>query len=120
MGTLNKSFLYGTAVASITWCISLYLYWLLIRNSESDTVESTILPKQSYVVQHSINDLSQHAEKSHLNDQSKQQYLDKVQRYKKEQKFKKISRKLIEELQPIEPVVDGKSLWCLRVDFYYL
>lgn len=109
MGTLNKSFLCGTAVASITWCISLYLYWLLVHNSESDISESTILPKQSHFASNSLNDLSGHVDKYLDKEQSKQQYLDKVQRYKKEQKFKKISRKLIEELQPIERVVDG---WC--------
>lgn len=108
MGTLNKSFLLGTGVASITWCISLYLYWILVHNSEEDLDASTIIPKQSYFPSNNINDLSPHIEKSIDKGNSKQQYLDKARRYKKEQKLKKISRKLINELQPIEPIGDGK------------
>lgn len=109
MGTLNKSFLCGTAVASITWFISLYLYWILVHNSDDALDASTILPKRSNFPSNSVNDLSSHVEKSfdEENIESKKQYLDKVQRYKKEQKFKKISRKLIDELQPIAPVIDG-------------
>lgn len=29
MGSINKSFLYGIGFASITWAVSLYLYWQL-------------------------------------------------------------------------------------------
>lgn len=105
MGALNKSFLLGTAVASITWCISLYLYWILVHNTDTDIDASTMVPRHSPY--NSINDLSPHIEKSFGKDISKQHYLDKVQRYKKEQKLKKISRKLIDELQPIVPVANG-------------
>ncbi|XP_037035328.1 polypeptide N-acetylgalactosaminyltransferase 35A [Bradysia coprophila] len=108
MGALNKSFLWGTGVASITWCISLYLYWLLVHNSEDELDASTIIPKQSYFPSNHVNDLSPHIEKAIDKENSKQQYLDKAKRYKKEQKLKKISRKLINELQPIEPVGDDE------------
>lgn len=107
MGALNKSFLLGTAVASITWCISLYLYWILVHNTDDDIDASTMLPKHSYFPSNPINDLSPHIEKTFVKENSKSQYLDKVQRYRKEQKYKKISRKLIDELQPIVPVVNG-------------
>lgn len=109
MGTLNKSFLLGTAVASVTWCISLYLYWILVHNAEDVIDASTMLPKHSYFPSNAINDFNSHAEKRLANENSKQQYLDKVQRYKKEKKLKKFSRKLIEELQPMVPVVNGKK-----------
>lgn len=111
MGALNKSFLLGTAVASITWCISLYLYWILVHNSDNIDA-STMIPKHSYFPSHSINDLGSHVGKSFAKDANgngKQQYLDKVQRYKKEQKLKKFSRKLIDELQPAQSVVNGKN-----------
>lgn len=35
MVSINKSFLYGIFFASITWTISLYLYWQLNRNELS-------------------------------------------------------------------------------------
>lgn len=108
MGTLNKSFLLGTAVASVTWCISLYLYWILVQNSDGDIDASTILPKHSSFQSNSANDLGQHVGKSLISENSKHQYFDKVERYKKEKKLKKFSRKLIDELQPIVPVVSGK------------
>lgn len=108
MGALNKSFLLGTAVASVTWCISLYLYWILVHNAENDIDSSTMIPKQSHRPFNSINDLSPHNEKLSAKDISKMQYLDKVKRYKKEQKLKKFSRKLIDELQPIASVGNGR------------
>lgn len=108
MGALNKSFLLGTGVASITWCISLYLYWVLVHNSDEDVGAPTMIPKQSYFPSNNINDLSPHIEKSIDKANSKQQYLDKAKRYKKEQKMKKISRKLINELQPVVQVSDGE------------
>lgn len=108
MGALNKSFLYGTAVASVTWCISLYLYWILVHNTDSDISLSTILPKQQLPNEIRLpNALSYNVGKDLDKVKSKEQYLDKIQRYKKEQKFKKISRKLIDELQPIVPVING-------------
>lgn len=38
MRTMNKSFIFGIIVASITWSISIYLYWNLIHNNVSNNV----------------------------------------------------------------------------------
>lgn len=98
-----KSLLLGTAVV-YTLCFTLFLYWMLVHNSDDDVDASTIFPKHLNFQSNSINDLDPHADKSLAKENSKQQYLEKVQRYKKEQKLNKISRKLIKELQPIVPV----------------
>lgn len=34
MVTINKSFVYGTCFASLTWLISLYLYWQLTKSDD--------------------------------------------------------------------------------------
>lgn len=102
-----KSLLLGSAVV-YTLCFTLFLYWMLVHNSDDDIDASTIFPKHLNVHSNSINELDPHAEKSLAKENSKQLYHDKVQRYKKEQKLKKISRKLIDELQPIVPDVNGK------------
>lgn len=101
-----KTLLLGSLVV-YTLCFTFYLYWKLVHNSV-DTVVSTIVPKHLNFPPHSINDVGWHGEKHSFKDNGKQQYLDKLQRYKKEQKWKKISRKLIDELQPIESLVNGK------------
>lgn len=105
-----KSFLLGTAVV-YTLCFTLFLYWMLVHNSDDDVGASTIFPKHLNLQSNSINDLDPHADKSLDKENSKQKYLDKVQRYKKEQKLKKISRKLIDELQPIVPGGNGKLVF---------
>lgn len=42
MVSINKSFLYGIFFASMTWTISLYLYWQLNKNEHS--VSATTSP----------------------------------------------------------------------------
>lgn len=122
---MNRSFLYGIVVASSTWCFSLYLYWLLVQQHPSDTLSSTInsLPQplkdehfrsQQQIelgskIEHyrnSVNDYDKPSrkinwsDKTHINDKSF--ILDKLQKLKKEKKFRKISQKLIDELKPVE------------------
>ncbi|XP_018320488.1 polypeptide N-acetylgalactosaminyltransferase 35A isoform X2 [Agrilus planipennis] len=41
MVSLNKSFFYGICFASVTWLISLYLYWQL---NKSSNIETTVFP----------------------------------------------------------------------------
>ncbi|XP_073952541.1 polypeptide N-acetylgalactosaminyltransferase 35A isoform X2 [Choristoneura fumiferana] len=46
MGKINNSFLWGIIIASATWSISLYLYWLL--NMSGDATLSTVEKKPHY------------------------------------------------------------------------
>ncbi|XP_058822924.1 polypeptide N-acetylgalactosaminyltransferase 35A-like [Topomyia yanbarensis] len=123
---VSKSFLWGVLAASLTWSISLYLYWNL--NSSSDAVASAPaslasatssgrknddkqLPVVGPVEQEQSkkqwqnghqNQLDNLAGKS-LNEKSFSFFKDKLGRYKSDQEHKKISHKLFDELQPIFP-----------------
>lgn len=101
---MNRSFICGMIIASLTWSISLYLYWILLHNSDTEKLSVTIVaPVQSKRL--SNNNFIDSNDGKHL--ANNQFYLDKVQRYKKEQKFRKISQKLIDELQPIKSINNG-------------
>lgn len=93
MRTMGKSFIFGIVVASITWSISLYLYWTLLHNN--DVVSKG---EGSISVNSLDNDIRKNYDKS--KHSSKNMYMDKVERYKKEKKYRKISRTLADELQP--------------------
>lgn len=109
---MNRSFLYGILVASSTWCFSLYLYWLLIRQqqdsnpyslSDNDGDKSRALAKYQNI---NINTLNG----NHYRKPDKSFFEDKLLRYKKEKKFRKISQKLIDEIKPVEQSIkDGKQ-----------
>lgn len=43
MVSINKSFLYGIFFASITWTVSLYLYWQLNRKDYYNTTVSPLV-----------------------------------------------------------------------------
>lgn len=91
---MNRSFLCGIFVASTTWCVSLYLYWILVQNS-NDTI-ATSLPKVLSNTQRNALQLVE-------SDEQKQYLYNK---FDKEKKYRKISQKLLNELQPVPIKVD--------------
>lgn len=109
---MNRSFLCGIIVASTTWCFSLYLYWLLTQNSFNDIGNSFAKWSPSPVSKefgNQIPDKGKHKafHQNELSDDEKQQKAEEqksylYKKYKKEQKFKKISQKLIDDLKPVE------------------
>lgn len=116
---MNRSFVYGIIVASTTWCFSLYLYWLLTKNP-TETLPSGIQWSPNHenspdivVLQHkNIQNGPNHLGSDKIQEQK--DFLFK--KFKKDQKFRKISQRLQNELKPIE--VDGGDGKHLR--FYFL
>lgn len=109
MKTMGKSFIFGIVVASITWSISLYLYWTLVHNNDVISASEHGGVFVSEEIQSSkgegsisLNSLNNDSKKYHdkLKHSNKNMYLDKVERYRKEKKYRKISQKLADELQP--------------------
>ncbi|XP_058451722.1 polypeptide N-acetylgalactosaminyltransferase 35A [Malaya genurostris] len=122
----SKSFLWGVLAASLTWSISLYLYWNLNSGSVGISSEPVSLvssngfdgksnDKQLPVVGPVEQDqpkklLWQNGHQNQLdfgeksgNEKGFSFFKDKLVRYKKEQEHRKISHKLFDELQPIFP-----------------
>lgn len=97
---MNRSFLYGIIVASSTWCFSLYLYWLLVQQQNSSQLTNNNEGERSEAVAKfqniNVNMLNGNQERE------KSFFQDKLARYKKEQKFRKISQKLINEIKPVQ------------------
>ena len=114
MGTLNKSFVCGILVASTTWIISLYLYWNLMYNSDNINIRSMGPTDQHKMQQYNSNNANLN---NHISDErskmghSKDLYEEKVRRYKKERKFRKVSQKLIDELRPTI-IFSGNQVIC--------
>lgn len=81
MGKMNRSFLFGAIVASLTWGISLYLYWIIVNRQDKST---------SLFNLKSIND-----DEHRLNNEN---------RSKKEKIY---SQKLIDEMKPIMAISSG-------------
>lgn len=119
---MNRSFVYGIVVASTTWCVSLYLYWVLVHStSDMQSAPLTV----SNVMVSSIDDPKHNRNQvlANLNqlpgpDDEKRANVDKqksylYQRYKKEKKFRKISQRLVDELQPVQ-IDAGKGESCAR------
>lgn len=109
---MNRSFVYGIIVASTTWCVSLYLYWVLVHSTSEMQSSSMIV---SNIMVPTVTESNLHKRSkgmANLNqlsgpDDEKRTYADKnksylYQKYKKEKKFRKISRRLIDELQPVQ------------------
>lgn len=109
MRTMNKSFIFGIVAASITWSISLYLYWTLLHNVNSGAADDHSSPSAAAVQKNpfqnngaAANNLVNSIDgapdgRKHSKDSL---YLEKVQRYRKEKKFRKISQHLIDQLKP--------------------
>lgn len=135
---MGRSFVLGIAVASVTWAISLYLYWSLMQNLETGSTDSLHDHHRSVdqTVAHATdgapyaligNDLDR--SNSVIDDEhignvrlkngltgddddkkqlaSKANFLSKMRRYKKQQKQRRISQHLIDELKPHQVVIDG-------------
>ncbi|XP_059620310.1 polypeptide N-acetylgalactosaminyltransferase 35A [Phlebotomus argentipes] len=103
----KKSFLFGITVASLTWTISLYLYWKLTQNTDPilTTTPSSLGSKlQEHKVESNALEWSP-KNSGKIKDKDYDMFAQKLQMYKKEKKFRKISRKLIEEMRPIVPEV---------------
>lgn len=124
---VSKSFLWGVIAASLTWAISLYLYWSLTNsagfiasvpavasgsryrnNDEQAPVAGPVDQDEAKKMEFQNGHLHNRVEleplqgKSH-NDKSFTFFKDKINRYKKEKEYRKISHKLIDELKPIVP-----------------
>lgn len=102
---MNRSFVYGIIVASSTWCISLYLYWLLIQKSSDVSTKpfrwSPAADSQKYVaLKH--NDHPNQISHEYSVEKTIEQKDNLYKKYKKEKKFRKISQRLIDELKPIQ------------------
>lgn len=108
---MNRSFVYGIVVASTTWCFSLYLYWVLVHSTSemqsSSVVVSNVMPPSVADSNHNRNQFRANLNQLSGPDDEKRAYADKqksylYQKYKKEKKFRKISQRLIDELQPVQ------------------
>jgi polypeptide N-acetylgalactosaminyltransferase len=96
---MNKSFFYGIIAASVTWAISLYLFWTLTTNpslqnglTNSPAVAKSLNPQFENVVLKKSNVVAPN-----------QLLLDKYEHLKKEKEHRKISQKLKDELKPVKP-----------------
>lgn len=114
---MNRSFVYGVVIASTTWCFSLYLYWLLTKSS-SETSPGSIQWSPNYENSPDIVVLKHKSIQNgpnHLGFDEKQQKVQDqkdflFKKFKKDQKFRKISQRLQNELKPIEVNAgDGKN-----------
>jgi polypeptide N-acetylgalactosaminyltransferase len=118
---MNKSFLFGIFIASFTWGISLYLYYILSSNSFSDSQEPTDTAlnrifKNGHSYEHDhvqVLNKIEHSDKVFGKD-SKQFFNEKMARYKKEKKQKKISQKLMDELQPVKVTESWDEFGAIR------
>lgn len=107
--TMSRSFWYGILVASTTWCFSLYLYWLLTKNSAENRygpLNWSHSPDDSGYIAVKHGDLSNGPNKIDY-DKDEEQKQNLYIKYKKEKKFKKISQHLIDELRPVEVTAQG-------------
>lgn len=126
---VSKSFLWGVIAASLTWSVSLYLYWSLSSSSDSvasvstasllqgeqnageqsaavvGPVDQDIMNRKTHVLnghQNNLVGLESFGEKPG-NGKSFSFFKEKLNRNEKELSFRKISHKLLDELQPMMP-----------------
>lgn len=97
---MNRSFLCGLIVASTTWFISLYLYWLLVHSDSSALGAQNLIEAGRPTGQ-----LSGDSD----NDQPKKQFIRK--KYENEKRLRKISQRLLDELRPINVDAGGGELF---------
>lgn len=124
MSKMGKSFIFGIVVASITWSISLYLYWTLVHNNENISasehgaaISEDMQSKSDGSI--SLNSLDNDSRKYHEKSKhsNKNLYLDKVERYRKEKKYRKIGQKLADELRPKVIDFSGKQWTIASANF---
>jgi polypeptide N-acetylgalactosaminyltransferase len=99
---MNKSFVWGIFIASITWSISLYLFWTLttnpaLQNGLTNSPSAANSPNNGFNNQNFL----QKSKAKNFFDTPNHIFMDKYEQYKKERKFRKISHKLIDEMKPI-------------------
>ncbi|XP_055607292.1 polypeptide N-acetylgalactosaminyltransferase 35A-like [Uranotaenia lowii] len=119
---VSKSFLWGVIAASMTWSVSLYLYWNLSNGSASgSTLASRAVPatatgtkngapveqeplsrKQSLGRFENLVEIGPQDGAKSLG-KSVDMLKEKYRRYQKEREYRKASHRLIDELQPIMP-----------------
>ncbi|XP_053679893.1 polypeptide N-acetylgalactosaminyltransferase 35A [Anopheles nili] len=114
----SKSFLWGVIAASLTWSISLYLYWNLINSPTNDTggSRSVKIPSSANGVQSDLlhsalfhnsildaQDEKQQYKNGKLMEKSKSLFKEKYARFVNEKEKRRISHRLIGQLQPILP-----------------
>lgn len=123
---MNKSFVYGVIIASLTWTVSIYLYWTITGENEGyNTQRSRSFTSVANSEYHKGVEGGRNANSiDNNNDSFKSKYKknsfnknkiiiknqlfeEKVSRYKKEQKYRKFSQKLIDEMKPLS--VDKNS-----------
>ncbi|XP_001868085.2 polypeptide N-acetylgalactosaminyltransferase 35A [Culex quinquefasciatus] len=114
---VSKSFLWGVIAASLTWSVSLYLYWNLMSDGTGAASSSPAAlaasneqrvaaePVEQVVPQHRHSNLieTDSLEGKSRNEKSFSFFKEKYKRYQKEQEYRKISHKLFDELRPIVP-----------------
>lgn len=115
MISLSKSFVLGVLVASVTWTISLLLYWNLTQGTDSGS--SAAAAALHGFSQQSVADVTSHSAEliirpvdnfvetvvngpsKHLS-RSKDLYLEKLRRLEKDKNRRKISQHLADEFRP--------------------
>lgn len=126
---MNKSFLYGIIIASLTWSISFFLYWTLTQSDDYQKNSSSPPGWSDSPLRNKINpselenNLLEDGD-GKMDEKSRYFIMDKESRYRKEKKFRKISHKLIDELRPVFPKVPkgetGKIFLKLSKNFIYV
>lgn len=125
---MGRSFVFGVIVASVTWAISLYLYWMLTTNPEVHNANQpqaqplkSLVWKTSKQPEHETrNDGDDNHEllstkrlkeddpyKAKVAASSKDRFREKMRRYKKEQQHRRISQQLADELRPHQVEING-------------
>lgn len=102
----KKSFIFGVIVGvAVTWIVSLYLYYIINSDNQQNTSTSQQQMKNIFnVVDNEIKSANS------IGGGFKEKYLDKkasylqekYEKYKKEQKKKKVSLNVFNELSPVE------------------
>lgn len=114
MISMSKSFVLGVLVASVTWTISLMLYWNLMQSTDTGSSASVALhgfnlqtqpPTEQELIIRPIDQVLLDSHKKH--EVSNDLYLDKMRRLKKDKKRRKISQHLIDELRPKQMEILG-------------
>lgn len=128
MISLSKSFVLGVLVASVTWTISLLLYYNLTQSDDRESVAASSAALHGFSQQqrithapnvraeltiHPVDNVVEAAADQHkkYDGSSRDLYLEKLRRLKKEKSRRKISQHLVDELRPrpVEILGNGMS-----------
>lgn len=131
MISMSKSFVLGVLVASVTWTISLLLYWNLTsqgadtnaspasaavlhgfsqHTASSSNSAPLIRPVGNFVdASVAVDDHRNHKKHDKVHHDIKDLYLEKWRRSEKDKKRRKISQHLVDELRPRNVEILGKT-----------